>query len=82
MQVHGVPQPVSLSDQRAERGLEAGVDWKRPTEDRVFSRISFFLPGRQRGEELTVVGQPAEVLLQTGHIGGRVGRFGTDVLGV
>lgn len=77
-----MPQPVPLSDQRAERGLEAGVDWKRQTEDRVSSRISFFLTGRQRGEELTVVSQPAEVLLQTGHIGGRVRGFGTDVLGV
>lgn len=78
-----MPQPVSLSDQRAERGLEAGVDWKRQTEDIVFSRISFFLTVRQLGgEELTVVSQPAEVLLQTGHVGGRVRRFGTDVLGV
>lgn len=77
-----MPQPVSLSDQRAERGLEAAVDWKRPTEDIVFSRIASFLSGRQLGEELTVVGQPAEVLLQTGHIGGRVRGFGTDVLGI
>lgn len=81
VQLDGLPQPVSLSDQRAERGLEAGVDWKRQT-DRVFSHISSSLTGRQLGEELTVVGQPAEVLLQTGHIAGRVRGFGTDVLGV
>lgn len=30
--------------------------------------------------ELTVVGQSAEVLLQTGHLDRRVGRLGADVL--